>query len=296
MVDFSPHTAAKRALLIVASAIAIIALHNLISTSAASRTASRTRRPRRSQPGVSRQRSPNKKVSRFPARLSSKKKANEPRPTHKAMGALSSWKLRSALMFRQTWIMGGDENRKWRPYVSGENQPITSSAGAMGLMQVMPSTYQDMRLQYRLGADRYDPHDNILAGRRYLRWLSERYPYPALFAAYNYGPGNLEERMMQGGLLPAETRDYVGTVTLSLKTGDAILRWKEGEVHTAGRLRRSGSTGRPAAWFVQRCRASTRPASSPSLPSGAAEQGVRESVAQARAIIRGHRGGSSESE
>src|SRR4051794_41372778 len=39
---------------------------------------------------------------------------------------------------------------------------ITSGAGAMGLMQVMPGTYDDLRSRYReLGGDPYDPHNNI---------------------------------------------------------------------------------------------------------------------------------------
>jgi hypothetical protein len=46
---------------------------------------------------------------------------------------------------------------------------ITSSAGAMGLMQVMPETYEEMRAQNNLGADPYNPHDNIMAGTAYPR-------------------------------------------------------------------------------------------------------------------------------
>ena len=59
-----------------------------------------------------------------------------------------------------------------------EGQPITSQAGAMGLMQVMPGTYQEMRVQYALGADPYDPHDNVFAGTAYLRFLYRKYGNP----------------------------------------------------------------------------------------------------------------------
>src|SRR5436853_433533 len=52
-----------------------------------------------------------------------------------------------------------------------ENRPIKSRAGAMGLMQLMPKTYADMRAQYRLGPDAYDPQDNIVAVTAYLKWL-----------------------------------------------------------------------------------------------------------------------------
>ncbi|TKD13434.1 MAG: lytic transglycosylase domain-containing protein, partial [Mesorhizobium sp.] len=48
-------------------------------------------------------------------------------------------------------------------------RPITSSAGAIGLMQVMPGTYAEMRVEHGLGRDPHDPRDNILAGTAYLR-------------------------------------------------------------------------------------------------------------------------------
>jgi soluble lytic murein transglycosylase-like protein len=88
-------------------------------------------------------------------------------------------------------------------------QPITSSAGAMGLMQVMPGTYQDMRAAYHLGADAYDPHDNILAGTAYLRAMYDRFGYPGLFAAYNAGPGRYDAYLKGEAVLPAETSAYI---------------------------------------------------------------------------------------
>jgi len=99
----------------------------------------------------------------------------------------------------------------------GEKQPIVSRAGAMGLMQLMPATYRDMRAEFGLGADAFVPRDNILAGAAYLRWLKSKYGYPAMFAAYNDGPGNLEARLMNAGLLPAETRTYVARVTAAIE-------------------------------------------------------------------------------
>jgi len=88
-------------------------------------------------------------------------------------------------------------------------QPITSSAGAMGLMQVMPGTYRDMRAAYHLGADAYDPHDNILAGTAYLRAMYNRFGYPGLFAAYNAGPGRYDAYLRGEATLPAETSAYI---------------------------------------------------------------------------------------
>jgi hypothetical protein len=87
--------------------------------------------------------------------------------------------------------------------------PITSSAGAMGLMQVMPDTYTEMQSRYGLGADPYDPHDNILAGVGYLREMYLRYGYPDLFAAYNAGPARLDTFLDDGMPLPPETTAYL---------------------------------------------------------------------------------------
>lgn len=103
--------------------------------------------------------------------------------------------------------------------MSGENRPITSQAGAMGLMQLMPGTYAQMRAQIGLGANPYNPHDNILAGAAYLRWLYQKYGYPAMFAAYNDGPGNLEERLTRGRFFPLETRNYISRIFTSLNGG-----------------------------------------------------------------------------
>lgn len=90
--------------------------------------------------------------------------------------------------------------------------PITSSAGAMGLMQIMPKTYAELRLRYGFGADAYDPHDNIFAGAAYLRELYVRYGYPNLFAAYNAGPSRLEAYLMRQQSLPAATSRYIATL------------------------------------------------------------------------------------
>ncbi len=91
-------------------------------------------------------------------------------------------------------------------------QPIRSSAGAMGLMQLMPATWAAMRAAHGLGNDPYDPGDNILAGTAYLRALYDRFGYPGLFAAYNAGPGRYAEHVRSGRPLPRETRAYLAAV------------------------------------------------------------------------------------
>src|SRR5258708_36314815 len=93
-----------------------------------------------------------------------------------------------------------------------ERRPITSTAGAMGIMQVMPEPYQEMRPQYGLGVDPYDPHNNVLAGTAYLSWLYGKYGYPKLFAAYNAGPGTIEAQSAGARKLPEETRAYISGI------------------------------------------------------------------------------------
>ena len=88
-----------------------------------------------------------------------------------------------------------------------------SPKGAMGLMQIMPDTWSGLRSRYRLGADPFDPHDNILAGAAYLRELHDRYGELGFLAAYNAGPGRYEDHLATGRPLPAETRAYVAALT-----------------------------------------------------------------------------------
>lgn len=92
-----------------------------------------------------------------------------------------------------------------------------SSAGAMGLMQVMPNTWAELRVRYRLGRDPYDPRDNILAGAAYLREMYDRYgTIPAMLAAYNAGPARYDAHLQTGRALPAETRAYVALIAPQL--------------------------------------------------------------------------------
>ncbi len=93
-----------------------------------------------------------------------------------------------------------------------DGRPTTSHAGAMGLMQIMPGTWTDLRATYRLGSNPHDPADNIVAGTAYLRAMYDRFGYPGLFAAYNAGPGRYGEYVARGRPLPRETRDYVAKI------------------------------------------------------------------------------------
>jgi membrane-bound lytic murein transglycosylase B len=169
----------------------------------------------------------------------------------------------------------------------GENQPIVSRAGAQGLMQLMPSTYNDMRRQYRLGADPFNPRDNIMAGAAYLRFLRAKYAFPAMFEAYNDGPGHLEERLKAGNLLPAETQLYVANITRKLGGASAVA--------SGAMIKLTRPDGLPV-WVNA---ANTVKVRAP-LPGeytddvhaviafGKGAQGVRESVAIATRLLREH--------
>ncbi|QNT78090.1 lytic transglycosylase domain-containing protein [Entomobacter blattae] len=97
-----------------------------------------------------------------------------------------------------------------RLYHNGEL--VTSGPGAMGLMQLMPPTYDEMRAQYSLGDDPYDPHNNIMAGTAYVRQMYDIYGTPGFLAAYNGGPGRLDDFLTHNRGLPRETRRYVASI------------------------------------------------------------------------------------
>ena len=93
----------------------------------------------------------------------------------------------------------------------GQEQAV-SSAGAMGLMQVMPDTYDDLRQRYPLGSDPFEPHDNIMAGAAYIREMYDRYGAPGFLAAYNAGPLGLDGYLDGNDSLPDETVSYVASI------------------------------------------------------------------------------------
>jgi D-alanyl-D-alanine carboxypeptidase len=123
---------------------------------------------------------------------------------------------------------------------SGGEQQATSPVGAMGLMQVMPATYEGLRVRYQLGDDPYDPHNNILAGTAYIREMYDRFGSPGFLAAYNAGPERVQNYLAGRASLPDETVNYVAAITPNL--GTDVARSGPFAVYASAR---SGRTQRP---------------------------------------------------
>ncbi|HYA11979.1 MAG TPA: lytic transglycosylase domain-containing protein [Thermodesulfovibrionales bacterium] len=98
---------------------------------------------------------------------------------------------------------------------SNWNERAVSRKGAMGLMQLMPSTANDMNVR-----NPFNPEENIEGGVKYLRYLLERFngELTLALAAYNAGPKWVEKF----GVIPpiTETKQYVNKV-LALYHGNS---------------------------------------------------------------------------
>jgi soluble lytic murein transglycosylase-like protein len=207
------------------------------------------------------------------------------------------WKAPVAKAARRTGVPVAWINAVMRVESGGrtmlsENMRMVSDKGAMGIMQLMPQTYAQMRAQYRLGPDPFNPQDNIQAGSAYLRWLKGKYPYPALFAAYNAGPQRVDELLAKGTPLPDETRAYVARI-------GSILNGAGGRdgasIMAASLTRPDGSVVLIDPLAVRSIRAVLPGEYAPGVQSvvrlgGRLSQGVHENVATATAAIRIHGG------
>jgi len=97
---------------------------------------------------------------------------------------------------------------------SGGYHLAVSSVGAMGLMQLLPSTGEE--LAGKLGIDwhgddtLFDPTTNVKLGTAYLRELADRYgDVNIALAAYNWGPGRIDRRLRRGANLPSRYIEQV---------------------------------------------------------------------------------------
>jgi soluble lytic murein transglycosylase-like protein len=95
---------------------------------------------------------------------------------------------------------------------SNYNIQAVSNKGALGMMQLIPSTARRFGVQ-----NPFDPKQNVEGGVRYLRFLLDYYKndYPKAIAAYNAGEGAVDRYQ---GIPPySETRNYVYQVAKNLK-------------------------------------------------------------------------------
>jgi soluble lytic murein transglycosylase-like protein len=92
---------------------------------------------------------------------------------------------------------------------SGFNPASVSGAGARGVMQLMPDTAR------MLGVNINDTAQNIDGGVRYLRDMLARFKgnHKLALAAYNAGPGRVDDFLKLGRPLPSETTNYVHSIT-----------------------------------------------------------------------------------
>lgn len=92
---------------------------------------------------------------------------------------------------------------------SSFNPYSTSSAGAMGLMQLMPGTAKELGVN-----NAYDINQNVDGGTKYLKSLLNTFgDLKTAIAAYNAGPGAVKNSNGDISKLPSETKDYVSKVT-----------------------------------------------------------------------------------
>ena len=112
----------------------------------------------------------------------------------------------------ERWIREVMEQESGGRLYDDDGLLITSPAGAMGLMQVMPQTYDLLQQRYQLGSDPYEPRNNIMAGAAYIREMYDRYGAPGFLAAYNAGPDRLDAYLTDGTPLPDETVSYVASI------------------------------------------------------------------------------------
>jgi hypothetical protein len=148
-----------------------------------------------------------------------------PRPVAAAQSAVTSKSDRIERFVAEAVLRFGIPASWIKAVMQVESRGVVravSPKGAMGLMQIMPQTWTDLRSRYGLGANPFDPHDNILAGAAYLRELHDRYGAAGFLAAYNAGPGRYEDHLASGRPLPLKTQAYVAALAPLLRDDGSL--------------------------------------------------------------------------
>ncbi|MBV5266492.1 lytic transglycosylase domain-containing protein [Pinisolibacter sp. B13] len=170
---------------------------------------------------------------------------------------------------------------------SGGDARATSPQGAIGLMQIPPETWAELRARYHLGNDPYPPDDNIMAGAALLRELFDRYGAEGFLAAYFAGPRRYDDHLRTGRPLPPEVQirvahllPLIGTVSTDAATTNRSVEptWTTAPLFI-GRV----VIGPSADWEPAEDRSAERPAvgSVVAEPSG----GRRSSATETRASL-----------
>lgn len=159
---------------------------------------------------------------------------------------------------------------------SGGQSRVVSHVGAMGLMQIMPGTWAMLSARFHLGSEPFDVRANILAGAAYLRLMWDRYcDVTMMLAAYNAGPGRVDDYRMGRRRLPAETINYVAKISSSLGTAarfrvtsspQAVVQsWRHAPVFASRRDGASAMNKAPESPSARPTQASPEGASNPYL-------------------------------
>ncbi len=103
---------------------------------------------------------------------------------------------------------------------SGYHNFAISDVGALGLMQIMPATGEGLArtedVSWHGPETLFQPLVNVKLGTRYLAWLRNRYgDWGHALAAYNWGPGHIDQRLRRGSAMPIE---YVNKVMAQVQS------------------------------------------------------------------------------
>lgn len=95
----------------------------------------------------------------------------------------------------------------------------SSRKGSVGLMQLSPERWTELRHRYAFGTNPADSRDSILAGTAHLREMYDRYGSKDFLAAYIMGPTRYDECMKSGAPLPEETQAVIAELAPLIEPG-----------------------------------------------------------------------------